>query len=190
MLIFELRRQASYILPPSQPAKVIQNTHVGFCRAVGKAKGQRRPSKLLIYIHFPASAGSPCPHRHTLGHMHSYSWRAWCQQQLHRDISAVGSDRPKHAVIYSEYRYNTHSRTQPVVYMNGQMERWCARDWAFFKILSGHFPSYVCLHIFHACLFVHAQVTAVSAVQPKTLYSDMQGQFAPLPACVTSRSVK
>ncbi len=124
---------------------VIQNTHVGFCRAEGKVKGQRRVNKLWICIHFPTSAHSPwSTHTRSCTHIHAVAW-CWCMCIIIGRLDISGENlafsswwrKPNPDLIYPEYTvYNTHTHThthRACVYMNRQMGRRCAWCCAFLR---------------------------------------------------------
>lgn len=74
-------------------------------------------------------------------------------------LAAGGGNQSMSSYILNTCMYNTHT------YSLCLREQTDGKTVCFFEISSCSFPSYVCLHIFHACLFVHAQVTVCSATQ-------------------------
>lgn len=151
----------------SQPREIIQNTHVGFCRAEGKDQ-RSEEGKQTVNLHLvPYLSLEPLStHTHFCTHAHIFMMPAHAHLLVFLDISGENlalSSQWWNQSILNIYIFRIH--TVAVVYMNTQMERWCAWDCAFFEISSCSFPSYVCLQISHACLFVHAQVTVCSATQ-------------------------
>lgn len=109
---------------------------------------------------------------HTLAHMRTYSCSGEMPAHVHSLVVRISLVRIRPLVEFggnqsmSSYIlniYNTHTYS---LFLHEQTDGKTVRSrLCFSEILSCSFPSYVRLHIFHACLFVHAQVTVCSATQ-------------------------
>lgn len=122
--------------------EVIQNPHVGVCRAEGKVKGQRRVKNSDL-ASTPYFSYSTCPCMCTYGCLNisgeNLAFSSWWE-------------KTKHRLIYREYTvYNAHTYG---LCLHRQMERWCSKHCAFLRFHHVVFlPMFPFTYSMHVCLY-------------------------------------